>query len=46
MNSIPSLSLVRYIAWAIPRHRLPVGTVRGIGLALAYAEEAIKGDMS
>jgi biopolymer transport protein ExbB/TolQ len=40
-----SLSLVRYIAWAIPAIGF-VGTVRGIGNALNYAEEAIKGDIS
>jgi biopolymer transport protein ExbB/TolQ len=40
-----SLSLVRYIAWAIPAIGF-IGTVRGIGLALAYAEEAIKGDIT
>lgn len=40
-----SLSLVRYITWAIPAIGF-IGTVRGIGLALAYAEEAIKGDIS
>ena len=39
-----SLSLVRYIAWAIPAIGF-IGTVRGIGLALAYAEDAIKGDI-
>ena len=40
-----SLSLVRYIAWAIPAIGF-IGTVRGIGEALNYAEEAIKGDIS
>ncbi len=40
-----SLSLVRYIAWAIPAIGF-IGTVRGIGLALAFAEQAIKGDIS
>ncbi len=40
-----SLSLVRYIAWAIPAIGF-IGTVRGIGLALAYADEAIKGDIT
>lgn len=39
------LSLVRYIAWAIPSVGF-IGTVRGIGEALALAEEAIKGDIS
>jgi biopolymer transport protein ExbB/TolQ len=40
-----SLSLVRYIAWAIPAIGF-IGTVRGIGLALAFADEAIKGDIT
>lgn len=40
-----SLSLVRYLAWAIPAIGF-IGTVRGIGLALAYAEEAIKGNIA
>lgn len=40
-----SLSLVRYIAWAIPAIGF-VGTVRGIGDGLSHAEEAIKGDIS
>jgi biopolymer transport protein ExbB/TolQ len=40
-----SLSLVRYITWAIPAIGF-IGTVRGIGLALAFAEDAIKGDIS
>ncbi len=40
-----SLSLVRYIAWAIPAIGF-VGTVRGIGEALSFAEQAIKGDIS
>ncbi|MDO8544896.1 MAG: MotA/TolQ/ExbB proton channel family protein [Opitutaceae bacterium] len=40
-----SLSLVRYIAWAIPAVGF-IGTVRGIGLALAFAEDAIKGDIA
>ena len=40
-----SLSLVRYIAWAIPAIGF-VGTVRGIGEALNFAEQAIKGDIS
>jgi biopolymer transport protein ExbB/TolQ len=39
------LSLVRYIAWAIPAIGF-VGTVRGIGDALSFAEEAIKGNLS
>jgi biopolymer transport protein ExbB/TolQ len=40
-----SLSLVRYITWAIPAIGF-IGTVRGIGLALAFAEDAIKGDIT
>jgi biopolymer transport protein ExbB/TolQ len=40
-----SLSLVRYIAWAIPAIGF-IGTVRGIGEALSFAEVAIKGDIS
>lgn len=40
-----SLSLIRYIAWAIPAIGF-VGTVRGIGDSLNHAEEAIKGDIS
>jgi biopolymer transport protein ExbB/TolQ len=40
-----SLSLVRYIAWAIPAIGF-IGTVRGIGLALAFAEDALKGDIT
>lgn len=40
-----SLSLVRYIAWAIPAIGF-IGTVRGIGLALAYADDALKGDIT
>jgi len=40
-----SLSLVRYIAWAIPAIGF-IGTVRGIGLALAFAEDALKGDIA
>ena len=39
-----SLSLIRYIAWAIPAIGF-VGTVRGIGHALSFAEEAIKGNL-
>lgn len=38
------LSLVRYIAWAIPSVGF-IGTVRGIGEALAQADQAIKGDI-
>jgi biopolymer transport protein ExbB/TolQ len=40
-----SLSLIRYIAWAIPAIGF-VGTVRGIGESLNHAEQAIKGDIS
>jgi biopolymer transport protein ExbB/TolQ len=40
-----SLSLVRYIAWAIPALGF-IGTVRGIGGALSFAEIAIHGDIS
>jgi biopolymer transport protein ExbB/TolQ len=40
-----SLSLVRYISWAIPAIGF-IGTVRGIGLALAFAQDAIKGDIT
>jgi biopolymer transport protein ExbB/TolQ len=40
-----SLSLIRYIAWSIPAIGF-VGTVRGIGDALSFAEEAIKGNLS
>lgn len=39
------LSLVRYIAWAIPSVGF-IGTVRGIGDALAQADKAIEGDIS
>ncbi len=40
------LSLVRYIAWAIPSVGF-IGTVRGIGEALSHADKAIKlGDIS
>lgn len=40
-----SLGLVRYIAWAIPAIGF-IGTVRGIGDALSFAEQAIQGDIS
>jgi biopolymer transport protein ExbB/TolQ len=40
-----SLGLVRYIAWAIPAIGF-IGTVRGIGDALSFAEQAIHGDIS
>ena len=39
------LSLVRYIAWAIPSVGF-IGTVRGIGEALGQADMAIQGDIS
>lgn len=39
------LSLVRYIAWAIPSVGF-IGTVRGIGEALNQADMAIQGDIS
>ncbi|RXK54735.1 MotA/TolQ/ExbB proton channel family protein [Oleiharenicola lentus] len=44
-NLDSELSLIRYIAWAIPAVGF-IGTVRGIGDALTHAEEAIKGDLS
>jgi biopolymer transport protein ExbB/TolQ len=39
------LSMIRYIAWAIPSLGF-IGTVRGIGLALAQAQKAVEGDIS
>jgi biopolymer transport protein ExbB/TolQ len=39
------LSLLRYVAWAIPAIGF-IGTVRGIGEALSHADEAIKGDLT
>jgi biopolymer transport protein ExbB/TolQ len=39
------LSLLRYIAWAIPAIGF-IGTVRGIGDALAQAHRAMAGDLS
>lgn len=39
------LSLVRYITWAIPSVGF-IGTVRGIGDALAQADQALKGDLA
>lgn len=39
------LSMVRYIAWAIPSIGF-IGTVRGIGEALGLAHEAVEGDIS
>ncbi|MBM4054139.1 MAG: MotA/TolQ/ExbB proton channel family protein [Planctomycetes bacterium] len=38
------LSMVRYIAWAIPSIGF-IGTVRGIGLALGQAHKAVQGDI-
>ena len=38
------LSLIRYIAWAIPSVGF-IGTVRGIGEALGQAHKAIEGDI-
>jgi len=40
-----NLSMIRYVAWAIPAVGF-IGTVRGIGDALAQAQDAIKGDLS
>ena len=39
------LSMIRYIAWAIPAIGF-IGTVRGIGDALAEAHKAVTGDIS
>ena len=39
------LSMVRYIAWAIPSIGF-IGTVRGIGAALSQADKAVRGDIS
>jgi len=39
------LSMVRYIAWAIPSIGF-IGTVRGIGDALAQAHKAVEGDIT
>jgi biopolymer transport protein ExbB/TolQ len=39
------LSMIRYIAWAIPSIGF-IGTVRGIGQALAEAHRAVQGDIS
>jgi len=38
------LTIVRYIAWAIPSIGF-IGTVRGIGQALAQAHQAVSGDI-
>ena len=39
------LSIIRYIAWAIPSIGF-IGTVRGIGDALAQAHNAVQGDIT
>lgn len=39
------LSIIRYIAWAIPSIGF-IGTVRGIGQALTFAHKAVEGDMT
>jgi len=39
------LSMVRYIAWAIPSIGF-LGTVRGIGQALSQAHQAVQGDIA
>ena len=39
------LSMVRYIAWAIPSIGF-IGTVRGIGEALGQAYKAVEGDIA
>jgi len=39
------LSMVRYIAWAIPSIGF-IGTVRGIGEALGQAHKAVQGDIA
>ncbi len=39
------LSTIRYIAWAIPSVGF-IGTVRGIGAALAQANRAVQGDIT
>lgn len=39
------LSMVRYIAWAIPSFGF-IGTVRGIGMALTQAHRAVEGDIT
>lgn len=38
-------SMVRYLIWAIPSIGF-IGTVRGIGQALTYADEALAGDIA
>lgn len=44
-NLDSSLSLLRYVAWAIPAVGF-IGTVRGIGDALGEAHKAVTGDVS
>jgi biopolymer transport protein ExbB/TolQ len=39
------LSMIRYISWAIPSIDF-IGTVRGIGEALAQADKAVQGDIA
>lgn len=39
------LSMLRYLVWAIPSIGF-IGTVRGIGVALRRADEALEGDIS
>ncbi len=39
------LAMIRYIAWAIPSIGF-IGTVRGIGAALAQAHKAVEGDIA
>ena len=39
------LSMIRYISWAIPSIGF-IGTVRGIGEALAQADRAVEGDIA
>ncbi len=39
------LSMIRYISWAIPSVGF-IGTVRGIGEALAQADRAVEGDIT
>ncbi len=44
-RSESELSIIRYIAWAIPSIGF-IGTVRGIGDALAQAHKAVSGDIT
>ena len=44
-RSESELSMIRYIAWAIPSVGF-IGTVRGIGDALAQAHKAVGGDIT